>query len=116
MAPKRIERDQAVGRIDKEHRGGTLQLIGNWVAFACIVVVVCLSPFPLGSMNTGFVAAWNLVLGVAAICSVPADLSRKQVTFLCAAFVCLAAYLVVIHEQVSLDPWFAHGLASPIWQ
>jgi O-Antigen ligase len=116
MAPKRVERDQTVGRIDKEHRGGVLRLIGNRVAFACIVVVLCLSPFPLGSMNTGFVAAWNLALGLAAICCVPADLSRKQVTFLCAAFACLAAYLVVIHEQISPNPWFFRGLAHPIWQ
>jgi O-antigen ligase len=75
-----------------------------------------LSPFPLGSTNAGFVAAWNLMLGLAAICSMPAALSRKQTAFLCAAFACLAAYLVAIHEQISIKPWFARDLAHPIWQ
>lgn len=114
MAPKRVERSQAVGYPNRKRRG-VVRLVATQVAFACVAAVICLSPFPLGSTGASFVAAWSLLLGLAAICSVPARLSGKSTAFLLAAFVCLGAYLVVIHEQISVRPWFAGGLVHPIW-
>ncbi|RXT47708.1 O-antigen ligase family protein [Bradyrhizobium betae] len=114
MAPKRVERGQAVKNPHRKRRG-VVRLIAAQAAFACVAAVICLSPFPLGSTAVSFVAAWSLLLGLAAICSVPARLSVKSMVFLLAAFVSLGAYLVVIHEQISVRPWFSSGLVHPIW-
>ncbi|WP_431201656.1 hypothetical protein ACQ86E_21305 [Bradyrhizobium betae] len=114
MAPERVERGQAVRNLKRERRG-VVRLVAAQAAFACVAAVVCLAPFPLGSTAASFVAAWSLLLGLAAICSVPARLSGKSIAFLLAAFVCVGAYLVVVHEQISVRPWFSSGLVHPIW-
>ena len=46
----------------------------------------------------------------------PRGLSRKQLVLLGTVFAAFAAYLVVLHEQISPSPWFAATLNNPIWE
>jgi hypothetical protein len=89
---------------------------GNEIALACVAIVICLSPFFFGSTHVAFVAAWGTLLGIAACFAMPRGLSRKQLVLLGTVFAAFAAYLVVLHEQISPSPWFAAILNNPIWE
>lgn len=87
----------------------------NEIALACIGVVLCLAPLPLGSTHIVFIALWNILLCAGCLFIVPGRFSRNQTIFLGAAFVALAAYLIAIHEQIAPHPWFSESLKNPIW-
>jgi O-antigen ligase len=77
-------------------------------------LVVALAPLPLGSTEPATVAFWCVVLGVAVILASLLELRRPQLIFIGLMVVLGAAYGIVLHEQLSLHPWFASP--HPIWK
>jgi O-antigen ligase len=61
------------------------------------------------------VAFWCIVLGAALIFASPRHLSAAQLALLAAAAVVVAAYAIVLHEQLAERPWFARSVPHPIW-
>jgi O-antigen ligase len=79
-----------------------------------LYLVVSLAPLPLGSTESATVAFWCVVLGVAVILASLLELRRPQSIFIGLVAVLVAAYGIVLHEQLSAHPWFAPP--HPIWK
>ena len=77
-------------------------------------LVVALAPLPLGSAEPETVAIWCVVLGVAVILASLLGLGRAQLIFIGLVSLLGAAYGIVLHEQLSVHPWFASP--HPIWK
>src|SRR5437868_11079810 len=77
-------------------------------------LVVALAPLPLGSAEPETVAIWCVVLGVAVILASLLGLGRAQLIFIGLVSLLGAAYGIVLHEQLSVHPWFASH--DPIWK
>jgi O-antigen ligase len=75
--------------------------------------VVALTPLPFGSTDAITVAVWCVVLGVATAAATPRILQPGQFLLLGCAGILIAAYALVLHEQLSSHPWFA--APDPIW-
>jgi O-antigen ligase len=79
-----------------------------------LYLVVALAPLPLGSTEAAMVAIWCVVLGVTVILAAMLDLHKTQLVFIGLGAFIAAAYGVVLHEQLSVHPWFASP--HPIWK
>ena len=77
-------------------------------------VVVALAPLPLSSIEPETVAIWCVVLGVAVILASLLEIRTPQLVFIGLAAVLAWMYGVVLHEQLSVHPWFASP--HPIWK
>jgi O-antigen ligase len=77
-------------------------------------LVVALAPLPLGSTEPATIALCCIVLGVALIFT--SFLELRNVKFLAVGLVgaVVAAYALVLHEQLADQPWIAQ--AHPIWR
>jgi O-antigen ligase len=75
--------------------------------------VVALAPLPFGSTDAIIVAVWCMVLGVATAAATPRLLQPGQFFLLGCAALLIAAFAIVLHEQLSSHPWFA--APDPIW-
>jgi O-antigen ligase len=85
----------------------------NVFAATILLAIIALSPLPLGSTAPTSVAVECGLLAVAAITLTLRGVRNAHlILVLCLSLVPLA-YAVVIHEQVSETPWFAHP--SPWW-
>ena len=76
--------------------------------------VVAGAPFPFGSTNDLSIAFWCLCLGVAVIFAPTRDLRPPHLWLLAGIGVIVAAYAVVLHEQLYDHPWVAPF--QPIWK
>jgi O-antigen ligase len=77
-------------------------------------LVVALAPLPLGSTEPAMVAIWCVVLGVTVILASVLEIRTPQLVFLGLVVVLALMYAVVLHEQLSVHPWFASP--HPIWK
>jgi O-antigen ligase len=77
-------------------------------------LVVALAPLPLGSTEPATVAIWCVVLGVTVILASVLEIRTPQLVFIGLAAVLALVYGVVLHEQLSVHPWFASP--HPIWK
>jgi O-antigen ligase len=77
-------------------------------------MVVALAPLPLSSTEPETVPIWCLVLGVAVILASLLELRTPQLVFIGLVAGLAAAYGIVLHEQLSVHPWFASP--QPIWK
>jgi O-antigen ligase len=77
-------------------------------------LVAALAPLPLGSTEPAMVAIWCVVLGVSVILTSMLEIRPPQLVFIGLATVLAGMYGVVLHEQLSLRPWFASP--HPIWK
>ena len=77
-------------------------------------LVVALAPLPLGSTEPAMVAIWCVVLGVTVILASVLEIRTPQLVFIGLAAVLASVYGVVLHEQLSVHPWFASP--HPIWK
>ena len=77
-------------------------------------VVVALAPLPLGSTEPAMVAIWCVVLGATVILASVLEIRTPQLVFIGLAAVLALMYGVVLHEQLSVHPWFASP--HPIWK
>jgi O-antigen ligase len=79
-----------------------------------LYLVVALAPLPLGSTEPALIAIWCIVLGVTVILGSVLEIRTPQLVFVGLAAVLAFMYGVVLHEQLSLHPWFASP--HPIWK
>jgi O-Antigen ligase len=80
---------------------------------ALFYLVVALAPLPLGSTEPAMVAIWCVVLGATVILASVLEIRAPQLVFIGLAAVLASVYGVVLHEQLSVHPWFASP--HPIW-
>ncbi len=76
---------------------------------------VAFAPLPFGSSQQAAVAFWCIVLGASLLFAPIARLEKAQLAFGSIAVVVLAAYAIVLHEQLAQHPWFRFSSPSPIW-
>lgn len=81
---------------------------------AILFFVVACAPFPFGSTNDLSIAFWCLCLGVAAMVAPTRDLRPPHLWMIAGIGVIIAAYALVLHEQLSDHPWVAPF--HPIWK
>jgi O-antigen ligase len=79
-----------------------------------LYLVVALAPLPLSSIEPAMVAIWCVVLGVTVILASVLEIRTPQLVFIGLAAVLALMYGVVLHEQLSVHPWFASP--HPIWK
>lgn len=76
--------------------------------------MVALAPLPRGSSEPATVAIWCIVLGVTVILASALEIRTPQLVFIGLAAVLALMYGVVLHEQLSVHPWFASP--HPVWK
>ena len=81
---------------------------------ALFYLVVALVPLPLGSIEPAMVAIWCVVLGAIVIVASVLEIRTPQLVFIGLAAVLALMYALVLHEQLSVHPWFASP--HPIWK
>src|SRR6516162_4296028 len=81
---------------------------------ALFYLVVALAPLPLGSIEPAMVAIWCVVLGATVILASVLEIRAPQLVFIGLAAGLALMYAVVLHEQLSVHPWFASP--HPIWK
>lgn len=96
----------------REFSGATIVVrCSAWLFF----LVVALAPLPLGSAGVVAPAFWAILLG----CALPGLLALRprtgQLAVLVAVAILAIAYLIVMHDQLAIDPWLPVA-PNPLWQ
>jgi len=86
----------------------------NRISTFLLFATVAFAPLPYGSMNPAAIAFWCIVLGVAAMPVSPRGLRAGQLALVGLAAIVIAAYGLVLHEQLAANPWFARP--HPLWR
>ncbi len=86
--------------------------IASWLLFAAVT----LAPLPFGSNQPTAIAFWCIVLGACLACAPVRSLSAGQLALAGLAGVVVAAYALVLHEQLADHPWLAVATPHPIWR
>jgi O-antigen ligase len=86
--------------------------IAAWLLFAA----VALAPLPFGSNQPTAIAFWCIVLGTSLVLAPIRSLSGGQLALAGVAGVVVAAYALVLHEQLAAHPWLPGAIPHPIWQ
>jgi O-antigen ligase len=86
-----------------------LDRIASWFLFS----TVALAPLPFGSSQPAAVAFWCLVLGLTLVIAPLQKLRTPHLKLLGCAAIVVAAYAVVLHEQLAQHPWFS---PHPLWR
>jgi len=87
----------------------------NRISSLILFGAVALAPLLFGSAAPIAVAGWCVVLGTALALASPSALRTVQLLPLAMVGVLTAAFVVVLHEQLSDRPWSAIA-SHPIWQ
>jgi O-antigen ligase len=85
-----------------------LDRIASWLLFAA----AALAPLPFGSSQPAAVALWCVVLGLTLAIAPTNKLREPHLKLLGCAAVVVAAYAIVLHEQLAEHPWFS---PHPLW-
>ena len=83
--------------------------IASWLLFATVAI----APLPFGSNEPTAVAFWCIVLGVCLVFAPVRSLGAGQLALAGLAGLVVAAYALVLHEQLAEHPWLA--APHPIW-
>ena len=94
--------------------GADQKVSSNRISTFLLFATVAAAPLPFGSMNSPSIAFWCIVLGIAAIAASPRGLGTGQFVLLGLASIVIAAYGLVLHEQLATTPWFA--TPHPLWR
>jgi O-antigen ligase len=73
------------------------------------------APLPFGSTEPRVIAFWCVVLGCALVLASPRSLDPRHIPLFALAAVVVAAYGLVLHEQLATEPWLALASPHPIW-
>ncbi len=90
-------------------RAGGLVRISSWLLFAA----VAFAPLPFGSYQGTAVAFWCIVLGVCLVIAPVRGLGAGRLALAGVAAIVVAAYGLVLHEQLAEHPWLA--TSASIW-
>lgn len=85
--------------------------LSSWFLFAA----AALAPLPFGSSRPSAVAVWCIVLGMSLALAPIGTLSRGQLALGGLVGVVVAAYALVLHEQLAAHPWLPDAAPNPIW-
>jgi O-antigen ligase len=83
----------------------------SWLLFAAVAG----APLPFASTDPATIAFWCIVLGLALIMASPRGLDRRHFALIGLASIVVAAYALVLHEQLAPQPWFALSQPHPLW-
>jgi len=86
-----------------------LERIASWLLFS----TVALAPLPFGSSLPSAIAFWCVALGLALTVAPLQKLRTPHLRLLGCAAIVVAAYAVVLHEQLAENPWFS---PHPLWR
>src|SRR5579871_4536022 len=92
-------------------RDGLSKLSAGLLLFA-----IATAPLPFGSAEPAVISWWCAVLGVATMCAPIRQFGATQFAFFGAVALVIAAYGLVLHEQLAAQPWFSVSRPDPIWQ
>src|SRR5262245_47321837 len=87
----------------------------NTLAATIIFAVVALAPLPLGSTAPLFIALECGLLGLAAITLTLRNAQNAHIALLLGLAIVPVSYAIVLHEQISIQPWFADSFPSQWW-
>lgn len=85
-----------------------LDRIASWLLF----FAAALAPLPFGSSQPAAVAVWCVVLGLTLVIAPTQKLRAPHLIVLGGAAIVVAAYAIVLHEQLAEHPWFS---PHPLW-
>lgn len=86
--------------------------IASWLLFAAVV----LAPLPFGSSRPIAIAFWCIVLGAGLVFAPTRSLGAGQLALAAVAGIVVAAYALVLHEQLAQHPWLPGAIPHPIWR
>ena len=90
-----------------------LEIAASWLLFAA----VALAPLPFGSDQPITIAFWCIVLGgCLAVVVAVRSLGAGQLALAALGGVVVAAYALVLHEQLAEHPWLPGAVPHPIWR
>ncbi len=100
----------------KKNKKKSQESLPTRVACWLLLATVALAPLPFGSSQPVAVAFWCIVLGVCLVLAPVRSLSDGQFGLAALAGVIVAAYGLVLHEQLAAHPWLPGASPNPIWQ
>ena len=105
---------EAIRQENMMQEGADQKASSNRISTFLLFATVAAAPLPFGSTNPPAIAFWCIVLGIAAIAASPRGLRGSQFALLGLAAIVIAAYGLVLHEQLATNPWFA--TPDPLWR
>jgi O-antigen ligase len=110
---------QSIIQSDEESaldRSSTLKPVPNEIASLVLFAVIILAPLPFGSVDPLPIVAWCIALGIALSTASLGALDTRHFLIIAGVAIVVGAYLLVLHEQVSVRPFFSSALPDPVWQ
>jgi O-antigen ligase len=86
----------------------------NRVPSLILFAAVASAPLPFGSTDAVTIAFWSIFLGIGAITASTQSLRNAHLAILSGIALIIAQYALVVHEQLSGNPWFA--APHPLWR
>jgi O-antigen ligase len=111
-----IARQSNLQRGEERHRSRTHESAGNRIASFILFSVVALAPLPFGSVDPLPIVAWCMALGTALCAASLRALDIRHFLVIAGVAIVVSAYLLVLHEQLAAQPFFAGSLPDPVWQ
>jgi O-antigen ligase len=88
----------------------------NPIASLILFVVVILAPLPFGSVDPLPIVAWCTALGIALSAASLHALDARHFLVIAGVAIVVVAYLLVLHEQVAVQPFFTVSRSDPVWR
>jgi O-antigen ligase len=88
----------------------------NRIAAFVLFAVVILAPLPFGSVDPLPILAWCIALGIALCMASLRGLDGRHLLVVAGVAGIIGAYLLVLHEQLAVLPFFAVSLPDPVWR
>ena len=95
---------EAIRQENMMQEGADQKASSNRISTFLLFATVAAAPLPFGSTNPPAIAFWCIVLGIAAIVASPRGLRGGQFALLGLAAIVIAAYGLVLHEQLATTP------------
>jgi O-antigen ligase len=112
QAPRSIAR----GEDDRaSRRSRALKPASNKISSLLLFAVVMLAPLPFGSVDPLALVAWCMILGIALSTASLRVLDARHLLVIAGVAMVVGAYVLVLHEQVAVKPFFSFSPSDPIW-
>jgi O-antigen ligase len=86
------------------------------IAYFLLFATAAVAPLPFGSNQSALIALWCVILGVALVLMPIRGLAAGQLALIGLGLFVVAAYALVIHEQLADHPWLSLAVPHPIWR
>jgi O-antigen ligase len=87
----------------------------NQLAGLILLATVAAAPLPFGSASASAISFWCATLGVALLAVKVTAPSKGQMALFLTTVLIMIAYGIVLHEQLSQNPWLSIAKPDPIW-